>query len=748
MLVKVGQHPAVGYNNKTGKLVTAKKDSVGTVGKNIVMGDTNAEFVGGGGMGSAPHTDRYNPVRDRLDEGSVVEDWIPRDASGLDNMFRLMYNRDHIAGTVVDTIAELIWSDFELTGIEDPAIMRIYADTMEALNPISICPEITREYLITGKSISSLIWDDKRGIFRDIISHDPSFLRLTPIPIRGFDPKIDLIPSPALRQFVFSQDPRDVDARKILPEAYVNAIRVSQGGNNPFGYTSSASRYGGSGAIPLDPINTAYLCRKVFNYDTIGTSLFTRLITFWALEKALINSTVTSARRRSRSILHVTAGIDNMWEPSPEELDDIAGMFIQADEDPVGAVVTTRTGVNTSEVRAGADFYKWGDEWTMLNEGKMRALGANDALLSGDATYSNQDAARAFFMERAAQLRNLLTQKLFYNRIFSVLAQAHGFVKRSKAELDHRIIVKSDFMGLNRPEVQNTGYRYGSDNSITQRKSLGTPDSQLLVPTIKWNKDLVSSVNDQKMDMYDKIEERGIPVPLKFWAAAANIDVDSMMSEMDEDVHLRKRIAKWKQASEPSNVLDEAKLEFVKNLQNLSKANLNRVHGSLDHLGVASTYIFWRDDGTIGPLRASDLNTYLSKIDSSSNAVYATITYEGVRYALLREMQDPVKADIAHYILYRTGFTRAKPILSGEAIEALSEAVKSSLDRYAGQAGVYQLGQVATAELDLVIKLSRGHAETADQRFAETRAKLDNHFGKWAKHDTIADSAVELYSGK
>ena len=118
---------------------------------------------------------------------------------------------------------------------------------------------------------------------------------------------------------------------------------------------------------------------------------------------------MTSARRRSRSILHVKAGIDNLWEPSPQELDNIAGMFIVADQDPVGAVVATRTGVDTSEVRSGNDFYKWSDEWALLNEGKLRALGANDALLTGDATYSNQESARMFFMERALNLRNTLS---------------------------------------------------------------------------------------------------------------------------------------------------------------------------------------------------------------------------------------------------------------------------------------------------------------------------------------------------
>ncbi|GAG32853.1 unnamed protein product, partial [marine sediment metagenome] len=235
-----------------------------------------------------------------------------------------MYHRDHIAGTVVDILSDLIWSEFELIGIQDPVIRNLYADSLEAIDPISTFPDLTREFLVLGRTVSSMIFDKQRGIFKDLICHDPSFIRLTPIPIQGFDPKIDLIPSPGMRDFVESEDPRDVDARKVLPEAYIEAVRMASGsgvgmsgsglGQQSGGFGGHGGGFGGGGGggdiggIPLDPINTLFLPRKRFNNDYIGTSLYTRIITFWALEKALINATVTSARRRSRSVLHITAG--------------------------------------------------------------------------------------------------------------------------------------------------------------------------------------------------------------------------------------------------------------------------------------------------------------------------------------------------------------------------------------------------------------------------------------------------------
>lgn len=55
--------------------------------------------------------------------------------------------------------------------------------------------------------------------------------------------------------------------------------------------------------------------------------------------------TITEARKRTRSILHVTVGIPGVWEPTSEELDAVAKLFQDALTDPVGAVIATRTGV-------------------------------------------------------------------------------------------------------------------------------------------------------------------------------------------------------------------------------------------------------------------------------------------------------------------------------------------------------------------------------------------------------------------
>jgi len=1177
----------------------------GTGGGAGTFGDPGMGSTSFGGGLSGATVDRYNPIRDRLDEGSIVEDWIPRDASGLDEMFKLMYNRDHIAGVIVDLISEMIWSDYDLVGIQDPVILDVFRNTMEAIDPVASGPELTRELLTIGRSISSMIFNKERGIFQDIISHDPSFIRLTPIPMKGFDPKVDLIPSPAMRAFVESEDPRDIDARKALPPAYIAAIKAaSSGGAGTSGFRASQQYMGASSrndtmGIPLDPINTLFLTRRTYGYDTLGTSLYTRLITFWALEKALINSTVASARRRTRSILHVTAGIDNVWEPTAQEMDNLAGMFIQADEDPVGAVVVTRTGINTNEIRSGTDFYKWSDEWTLLNEGKLRALGANDALLclsgdtlipttehgiirmdtfgnqavdenlttvgaagidttkkwlysgngkvielktnsgniikctpdhqilvlvnndliwkkakdlklndylciskekctrqsaltldlitpqklkmahglneqivkpefmttdlayllgilvsegcidnyririantdlnilegakdrilkvfgtninviitkskrkdridkygvlwrsnkpsyelcvwsktiadyfsqlgvclsngrtsrekvvpwcilqadeesqlsylaayvdgdgtvkrngkelviysysnellhqtqimlnshgidcvvrykylratcgnaynlskklatyscsnkfdnlvepefpdrgygiittgirkllkeryvkqlqnvgsvflnddgqeviarkfgkrdvtrwkhllyrsydaneygdflgflkdisfkeynkiidlfsrkfkytqlksiqylddtldvfdiqmshnpsfaanglivhnSGDATYNNQESARLFFMEKVLKLRETLTQRIFYNRLFPLIARIHGFRKRSTAELAHGI-------RINRSVAEKE-----ESTNLTQRQALEIPKSELIVPSIVWRKELVSKVNPAQLDIYDRLEEKGVPVHLRDWAAAGNVDLDFQMAALEDDADLRKQVAKWKKSYEApaeENAADEARLEFINSLRNLAHSNLKQVLGAkVQELGPLSNFIFWSKSCTLGALNATELVSFLETISPSDNSCRVLVDISALRYKLMQHFQNQMKAEIAHYLIYRSGLTQAKPTLSNDTIEAIASQIKESLDQYAIHGQVYQLSRIAEKELSIVGALS-------EDRLISKRGAIDTktaNISKVLKNKSLVDrlttNSANLYSG-
>lgn len=333
----------------------------------------SAGFGSGGtpGMGRGGTTTRYNPVYDDLSEGSIIEYFLPVDPRRLHRIWRRIYLQDAIAGPAIDLIGEMGWSNWEITGVQDPSIRKLYEDCYNAIGAVALMPELTKEFLVMGKYIAHLLYDDSKGYFTRCIVQDPDYLNITKSPVAGFPPKIDLIPTPEMRSWVTSQDPRDIEARDQLGD-YAEFLSTGQ-------------------TIPLDPANTIYVCRKTAPYDSIGASVFTRIITFVAYEKALVNSTIAAAKRRAGKIRHLVAGIDGQegWEPSPEELDSYANLFMRADEDPVGAIVVTRTGVSVNEVGGNSpqDMVKISDEWGFISSGKMNALGVSEQFLSGESTY-------------------------------------------------------------------------------------------------------------------------------------------------------------------------------------------------------------------------------------------------------------------------------------------------------------------------------------------------------------------------
>ncbi len=683
MLLKFNQHPFFNGSNASTATGNFRSSS---------RHQTTANFGGGGGgggqggyRGNGANIDTYNPVYDRLDEGSIIEDWIPRDAAGLNQMFSLMYHRDPIAGSVVDIISDLIWDEFDLTGIDDPEIKKIYLDSMTNMNILAALPALTKEFLVLGRSITSMIFDSKRGVFTDLISHDQSFVRITPIPILGYDPKLDLIPSPGLKKFLDSTDPRDLDAKQAIPASYVNAMSK-----------------GATEGVPLDPISTLFMPRRVFNYDYIGTSLYTRLISFWALEKALINATMSAARRRASPILHVKVGIDNVWRPTDGELSEIAGLFLSADQDPVGAVVTTRNGVETSEIKSGTDLWKWSDEWQMLTEGKMRALGANDSLLSGEATYTNQEAARSFLMEKASALRDVITNRLFYKKLFPLIARLHGFVKDKNS-------IKSGV-------------------KPTQREILSIPESDLIMPTIRWRKDLVSNGNQAKLDILEKMEEKGVPITIKNWASAGGINLQDQMSEMEIDADIRRRIAEWKKDShtEDFNPAAEAQRKFIDGLRATATAGIKKqLRGLKNEMGALNKYPFWAKDGTFAGITAKEVNKVVASIDPSSNKPRILLDALALKNWLVSEYKDPNKAAVAHYLLFRTGLTPLPPALEKNQIEEISKAIDITATQYLTQgASVLQMTEIVNTELKTIRSCDVTLKRQSHDRLMDTLSKI------------------------
>ncbi len=535
------------YGKPTTNAYSGRRSVVGSV-KSRNSGEkrftVEAENTSGG---SSYHNNRFNPVFDRLEQGSVLEDWVPRDAPGINMMFRRIHLRDAIAGPTVDIYATLPWSEFDIIGIEDPNIRRFYQEAFSMFTPETMT-YIAKEFLVIGRLCASLSFNGKRGYFDNFSPHDPDTLEIRPVPWRGFDPIIDIRLNKPMKEFLSSQDDRIRRIRALLPRTFVEKFDL---GNSS-----------GQGRIPLEPLTTMFLARRISPFDHVGTSFLTRIVSMWAIEKALMDATVTAARRRAGNLMHITAGIDGVWEPDPTEIDNIASLFVQAEEDPVGAVVATRTGVTANEVRQGGQVWKVSDEWAFLSESKMRALGVSEALLSGDATFSNMETSRSLMVEQILAFRQQLTDQIF-QKIGSTLARTHGFtldkkransngqirVAPGRAESSYRHAVRlaqEARLAYANNEINDEEYeafKRQLKKSPMLDDAMRIPTEQLITPKVQWRKDMKPRQDEAYFELLEKLEDKGLPVPLKMWAVAGDYDIDAAIEMMPEDAELRNRLA-------------------------------------------------------------------------------------------------------------------------------------------------------------------------------------------------------------
>jgi hypothetical protein len=482
------------------KIVSAFKQ--GTVDTdNVISANTGAGSINSqtGNVSPSPFgaasskVDRFNPIFDDLSRGTVAEDWIPRDPRLQNRMFRMMYARGVIEGPYVDLVSDLIWSDFEMTGIKDKVVRDTYYAAKEAVRVDKYLPSLTKEYMILGRVLVQMVLNQEKGIWSDMVVYDSDYLQITPIPRTGYMPKVDFLPPPEMQIWARSTDPRDVDSKKGIPKQMLDQM------------ASSAP-------IPLDPTVTAYIPRRLFFNDPFGTSVYTRVIPLWGLEKSLINATLTGHRRRAGPIMQIAVGSDT-WQPTPEQIDAIASAYIAAEGDTVSSVIGTYSDVTFNQVRGGlaGDLWKWSDDWMFLQEAKMRAFGVSDSLLSGDAQLDTA-IAPTMFLERLKSIQSYFVETLLMQKFFRGLALLHGFRVRSQASLDHRVYVNG-----------------------------GDEDSEdLILPSLVFKRNLHQTPDAARADLLDRMEEKGIPVGMgERTRVLGGGDLMERFREVSSDMELR-----------------------------------------------------------------------------------------------------------------------------------------------------------------------------------------------------------------
>ena len=458
-----------------------------------------------------------------------------------------IYHCDAIAGTCVDMMSTMPFSEFSVDGIKDKAQKDVFMESMERLNLRTLLPEISIDYLVTGTFVGSLLYNQEKKIFVDIIPHDFANLDITPFPFYGFDPIIKVTYPKEMLKVFNSNHPRLKAVMEIYGSKIIDAIK--------------------SGSMELDPISTIYLPRKTTTTSQ-GTSLYRRILPIYFLEKNLYRGTLMQSIKRQKAVTHITLG-DSDWEPTPQDLEAVVSLFAAADSDPLSAVIATRSGVSPSELMSPTDFWKWTDTIDQANSYKLKCLGISEGLLSGDANYATAESSIQSFMEKLQDYRSNLTRKIFYEKIFPLISLVNDYYKddlsKKKVMEIKEEMADHDIVGI-MTRIQDT--------------------SSLMIPKLVWQKNLKAKGSDQALQHMQTLVAANIPVPARILTAAAGEDIQALLDSKEEDLAIQKELADWKQkilamAPQPtgpsmmSSVSGETTQEYISSLRNTMAAYAN-----------------------------------------------------------------------------------------------------------------------------------------------------------------------------
>lgn len=460
----------------------------------------------------------------------MLTDIVPlgNDAS-LRKFYRDIYEYDAIGGSYVDLVSTLPFSDYNLYGGTSEEL-QIHEDALSRLNIKQLMPEVTMAHLVDGAFLGSLVYDKQKKNFMDIIPYNLNNVQFTDVPFYSLDPIINVNNDDRVRNFLNSNSSSVQAYKDAMPKDLLEAMRAT--------------------SYELDPLITLFVPRRVDIHSSLGVSVYKRLLPIYLLEKILYRGTIVEASKRQRALLHAQAGDEN-WDPTPEELNEVVGIFQQAEMDPLGAIVATRKGIDVQEVRQGGDFWKYTDVYGDTSTIKLRALGISESFLSGEASYNSAEINMTVFIESLKHIRNNGEHRIFTSKVFPMISSLHG-LKKSKKET----------------------------NDLDEVRVNDLADT--FIPRIHWTKNLEPQDNKDMMDVLEKLTEKGLPVPIRMMLTAGGVNPASYLRELEEDISYQQRISTAKKKLEELDLTGDGIADAVASF--IGKSNIKGLASRLPAL--------------------------------------------------------------------------------------------------------------------------------------------------------------------
>jgi len=446
-----------------------------------------------------------------------------------------IFREDSICGAVIELRSSIPYGDFSLHGVGKARLQK-YEEAVDNMRLRTMMPRLALERDTQGAFFGLLDWNASSKTYDSMLPYSRMFVQKILYPsVFGMDPVVDIELNAFLADIVNNDDPRLTDIKKNIPNFILQAGK------------------GGTRGIPVPMDSVVWIDRP--HSDPRFNSMLHRILPVFLIERALTRGTIEAAHRRQRGIFHITAGMGDQWLATPEEMTGIAHLFNNADADPMGAIVVTREGINTNEVRNPTDFWRITDSYEQTVGFKLRAMGASESFLSGDATFNNQEVAISTFLQTIKTERNQVTDQLMYRKVFPQIAEAnnykHGGREKSSLNDEERarhLAVSQEVAFLvshgKREQARAVADKWKRElaaNAANSIQNIAMYD----MPKVTWKQSLMPEGDAAYIEMLNLLAERNVPPPIRALFAAGGLDFDAIMESKKQDLEDRKKLTEY-----------------------------------------------------------------------------------------------------------------------------------------------------------------------------------------------------------
>ena len=330
------------------------------------------------------------------------------------------YKQHPIVRNTIDLHVQNIYSPIKLIGIQDKAVMDVYEDCINKINLQQALYPIIFNYILHGEDITIAHMDETLGIWSRLTLRFPHSFSVIP------------------KKIIMSDDIPDYHMVYIYNDTMYNDFLDRELANiigDPM--FSGLIRIGEGEAYEINPLNIWHT--KAIESLPRGYSDIEAAMNYLLYERLLISANYRIARDRIRIPEFFKLG-DLRYDlyPTQEDIDYVRSLLQWVSSDPSAYAVLTPD-IEYVGTPGESRLLNTKAELDMARQMIMTALWSPLNLDMGQKAGSSE---LNFSLEKRYKLKRQTLEDVIHKSCFLPMAIKHGFIKRSRAELDHNIIVK------------------------------------------------------------------------------------------------------------------------------------------------------------------------------------------------------------------------------------------------------------------------------------------------------------------